>query len=68
MWSVGCICAELYLGLPLFPGNDSYDQLDRIIKFIGHQPEDHHLQQAQPNVVSKFFSQEGQVWNFKNRD
>jgi len=35
MWSVGCICAELYLGLPLFPGNDSYDQLYKIINLMG---------------------------------
>jgi dual specificity protein kinase YAK1 len=35
MWSLGCICAELYLGLPLFPGSDQYDQLDRIINFLG---------------------------------
>jgi len=25
IWSLGCLCAELYLGLPLFPGNDQYD-------------------------------------------
>lgn len=34
-WSVGCICAELYLGLPIFPGNSEYDQLRRIIDILG---------------------------------
>lgn len=35
MWSVGCIAAELFLGLPLFPGVCEYDQLAKIISFIG---------------------------------
>lgn len=35
MWSIGCICAELYLGLPLFPGNNSYDQLYKILNIMG---------------------------------
>lgn len=26
MWSLGCICAELFLGLPVFPGHSEYDQ------------------------------------------
>ena len=25
IWSVGCICIELFLGLPIFPGNSQYD-------------------------------------------
>jgi len=35
MWSLGCICAELFLGIPIFPGNSEYDQLARIIKILG---------------------------------
>ncbi|KAJ1914193.1 dual specificity protein kinase yak1 [Mycoemilia scoparia] len=38
MWSLGCIVAELYLGLPLFPGANEYDQLYRIIKLLGLPP------------------------------
>jgi len=34
-WSLGCMAAEFYLGLPLFPGNSSYDQLKRIIDILG---------------------------------
>ena len=35
MWSVGCIAAELFLGLPLFPGSSEYNQLSRIIELVG---------------------------------
>jgi len=35
MWSLGCICAELFLGIPIFPGNSEYDQLSRIIEILG---------------------------------
>ncbi|KAG1440389.1 hypothetical protein G6F56_011945 [Rhizopus delemar] len=35
MWSVGCIIAELYMGLPLFPGKDEQDQLCCIIEVLG---------------------------------
>jgi dual specificity protein kinase YAK1 len=35
MWSVGCICGELFLGLPLFPGCNEYDQVARIIEMMG---------------------------------
>lgn len=35
LWSLGCICTELYLGLPIFPGNSQYDQLKRIIDLFG---------------------------------
>jgi dual specificity protein kinase YAK1 len=34
-WSLGCICAELYIGIPIFPGNSDYDQLARIIELLG---------------------------------
>ncbi|KAL7718785.1 Protein kinase [Entamoeba marina] len=35
MWSFGCILIELFLGIPLFPGNSEYDQLLKIIDIIG---------------------------------
>ncbi len=38
IWSLGCIFAELYLGLPIFPGNSSYDQIFRISKITGQIP------------------------------
>ncbi|KAI8367511.1 kinase-like domain-containing protein [Radiomyces spectabilis] len=38
MWSFGCIIAELYLGLPIFPGSSEYNQLSRIIETLGLPP------------------------------
>lgn len=38
MWSVGCIGAELFLGLPLFPGASNYDQMARIVEGLGMPP------------------------------
>ena len=35
MWSVGCIAAELFLGLPLFPGTSEYNQVSRIVEMLG---------------------------------
>jgi serine/threonine protein kinase len=35
VWSLGCIAAELFLGLPLFPGSSDYDMLHRIEMYIG---------------------------------
>lgn len=29
-WGLGCICAELFLGLPVFPGHSEYDQVNRL--------------------------------------
>ena len=36
MWSFGCIVAELFLGLPLFPGSSEYNQLFRIVEMLGY--------------------------------
>ncbi|PIA19543.1 kinase-like protein, partial [Coemansia reversa NRRL 1564] len=38
MWSLGCIVAELYLGLPLFPGSSEYNQLSRIVDLLKIPP------------------------------
>ncbi|KAJ3102616.1 dual specificity protein kinase yak1 [Phlyctochytrium planicorne] len=35
MWSLGCIAAELFLGLPLFPGSSEYNQVARIVEMLG---------------------------------
>ena len=35
MWSFGCILAELYTGIPIFPGEDEGDQLACIIELLG---------------------------------
>jgi dual specificity protein kinase YAK1 len=38
MWSLGCVAAELFLGLPLFPGASEHDLLVRITEMLGHPP------------------------------
>ena len=38
MWSLGCICVELFLGLPLFPGTSEFNQITRIVEMLGFVP------------------------------
>ncbi|KAL3193220.1 hypothetical protein MRX96_017904 [Rhipicephalus microplus] len=38
IWSLGCILAELYTGLPLFPGEHEADQLACIMEVLGLPP------------------------------
>lgn len=38
MWSLGCIVAELFLGLPIFPGTSEYNQWYRIVESLGAPP------------------------------
>lgn len=38
MWSLGCVTAELFLGLPLFPAASEHDLLSRISETIGQIP------------------------------
>ncbi|KAI7869583.1 kinase-like domain-containing protein [Spinellus fusiger] len=35
MWSLGCILAELYTGLPIFPGEDEQEQLACVMEVLG---------------------------------
>lgn len=35
MWSLGCILAELYTGLPIFPGENEQEQLSCIMEILG---------------------------------
>ena len=39
MWSMGCVAAELFLGLPILPGVNEHDQLRRISEMIGPLPD-----------------------------
>lgn len=38
MWSLGCVAAELLLGVPLLPGVNEFDQLAKIIALRGPIP------------------------------
>ncbi|KAK0577699.1 hypothetical protein LWI29_037221 [Acer saccharum] len=64
MWSFGCIVAELFLGLPLFPGASEFDLLRRMIQILGRQPPDYVLKEAKN--TSKFFKCVGSVHNMEN--
>lgn len=57
MWSFGCIVAELFIGLPLFPGASEYDVLKRMLKILGGQPPDDLLREAKN--TTKFFKHVG---------
>lgn len=39
VWSLGCVAAELFLGLPLFPGACEHDLLGRMISTLGPLPD-----------------------------
>jgi serine/threonine protein kinase len=65
MWSFGCIVAELYLGLPIFPGNSEYDQMRRIIEILG-VPDDGLLETAR--FRTKYFKQENGKYVFKSQE
>jgi dual specificity protein kinase YAK1 len=41
MWSLGCVAAELFLGLPILPGVHEYDQVGRIREVISELPNWH---------------------------
>ncbi|KAF9626746.1 hypothetical protein IFM89_038964 [Coptis chinensis] len=66
MWSFGCIIAELFLGLPLFPGSSEFDLLRRMLKILGGQPPDHVLKDAKN--TSKFFKRVGSTHCFENNE
>jgi len=36
MWSCGCILGELIMGKPIFPGTSTLNQIEKVIKVIGH--------------------------------
>jgi len=40
MWSVGCILAELFLGYPIFPGENEKEQVLLFMEVLGVPPND----------------------------
>lgn len=61
-WSLGCICAELYIGIPLFPGANDYEQLFRIIKWLEPPPQ---AMIIEGKFRDKFFTMDGDVYRLK---
>lgn len=35
IWSFGCIAAELYLGYPIFPGEEEHEQICLLVEVLG---------------------------------
>ena len=62
MWSLGAIVGELFLGLPLFPGESEYNQLYRIVQMRG--PVSDSMISA-GSLAHKFFAQAGRPSNGK---
>ncbi|CAN6236156.1 unnamed protein product [Urochloa humidicola] len=60
MWSFGCIVAELFIGLPLFPGASEYDVLQRMMTVLGGQPPDDLLREAKN--TGRFFKYVGSIF------
>ncbi|GAB4813165.1 hypothetical protein N2152v2_000211 [Parachlorella kessleri] len=56
VWSVGCVMAELLLGVPLFPGESGVDQLVEIIKVLG-TPTREEIHAMNPNYTEFKFPQ-----------
>lgn len=64
-WSLGCICAELFIGIPLFPGANEYDQIYRIIQILG-MPSQSMIREGR--FKDKFFILENEEYRFKTRE
>ncbi len=65
MWSLGCMAAELYLGLPLFPGACEHDLLSRITEMFGPLPQD---LLDNGNNTAKFFEAKEEISLVKESD
>ncbi len=57
IWSLGCITGELFLGLPLFPGHDEQNMVQRMVDMLGMPP----VWMLQSGKQSHRFFQNGQV-------
>ncbi|OLY81906.1 Serine/threonine-protein kinase ppk15 [Smittium mucronatum] len=66
MWSFGCIVAELFLGLPIFPGTSEFNQLDRIVKLLGLPPFNMLQAGKKTNEYFKRISSKG--WRIKTNE
>ncbi|XP_063726012.1 dual specificity tyrosine-phosphorylation-regulated kinase 1A-like isoform X2 [Symsagittifera roscoffensis] len=53
-WSLGCILVEMHTGEPLFPGQNEYDQMNKIIEVLGLPPR-HLLEQG--TKAKRYFDQ-----------
>ncbi|EKE36930.1 hypothetical protein ENUP19_0122G0011 [Entamoeba nuttalli] len=72
MWSFGCMAAELFVGIPIFPGNSEYNMLFKFINMLGMPPRN---LLDKGSKTSKFFRRKrpsemknkDDVWAFKSK-
>eukprot|EP00736_Rhodelphis_marinus_P000166 Rmarinus@m.20708 len=55
MWSIGCILGELILGKPVFPGQSTMEQLERVVQVTGMPMKDD-LDSLRSNYAYKMFA------------
>ena len=67
IWSIGLVAVELFLGKPLLPGYSEYDQLSKIIKFIGKIP-DSMFEKANKKKFFNFFNFDKDKKSFNLRE
>lgn len=64
VWSLGCVLAEMFLGEPLFPGENAGDQLVEIIKVLGTPTRDQILAMNPAHTLESRLSQvKAHPWN-----
>lgn len=56
VWSIGCILAELLMGEPIFPGDSTLNQLERILEFTG-VPSKHNIDSIQSDAAESLINQ-----------
>ena len=54
MWSLGCVCAEMHTGEPLFGGANQADQICRIVDVLGMPPASM-IRESPEKVRTQFF-------------
>ena len=56
MWSLGCVAAELFLGLPLFPAASEFDLLERITETLEGLPRSMLINAKNTSMYYKFIN------------
>ncbi|EDR22163.1 serine/threonine protein kinase ppk15, putative [Entamoeba dispar SAW760] len=64
MWSVGCIAAEFFLGIPLFAGTSEYNLLFKMIDMLGMLPNE---MLKNGTRTKEFFNLKNGVYEFKEQ-
>ncbi|XP_067437920.1 homeodomain-interacting protein kinase 2-like [Thunnus thynnus] len=59
MWSLGCVMAEMVVGLTLFPGRSDHETLRYIIDILGPRP-DHIIKEGRKS--REYFQSDSQQW------